>query len=47
MDKRDPAVALIKEWVDKEYEGGRVTVISDDELEALAEKYLPQIAGRD
>ncbi len=47
VDKRDPAVALIKEWVDKEYEGGRVTVISDDELEALTEKYLPQIAGRD
>ena len=46
IDKRDPAVAQIKEWVDKEYEGGRVTVISDDELEALVEKYLPDIADR-
>ena len=46
IDKRDPAVAKIKEWVDNEYSGGRVTVISDDELIALTKKYLPQIAGR-
>ena len=29
----------MKEWVDKEYENGRVTVISDDELKALAERF--------
>jgi isopropylmalate/homocitrate/citramalate synthase len=46
VDKRDPAVAKIKEWVDREYDGGRVTVISDDELEALTAKYLPEIARR-
>ena len=46
VDKRDPAVAEIKEWVDREYDGGRVTVISDDELEALTAKYLPEIARR-
>lgn len=33
IDKRDPRVAKIKEWVDKEYENGRTTVIGDDELE--------------
>ena len=46
IDKKNPAVAKIKEWIDKEYEGGRITVISDDELETLTEKYLPEIARR-
>jgi len=46
VDKKSPAVAKIKEWIDKEYESGRVTVISDDELAELTEKYLPQIARR-
>ena len=46
VNKKDPSVAKIKEWVDNEYEGGRVTVISDDELVALVEKYFPDIARR-
>ena len=32
IDKNDPLVAAVKEWVDKEYEEGRVTSITDDEL---------------
>jgi isopropylmalate/homocitrate/citramalate synthase len=32
IDKSHPVVLKIKEWVDAEYEGGRVTVITDDEL---------------
>lgn len=32
FDKKDPVVADVKEWVDKQYEDGRVTVISDTEL---------------
>ncbi|MCR5609556.1 MAG: 2-isopropylmalate synthase [Lachnospiraceae bacterium] len=32
VDKNDPIVIKVKEWVDSEYEGGRVTVITDDEL---------------
>jgi citrate (Re)-synthase len=35
VDKSNPIVNYIKEWVDKEYEGGRVTVITDDELITL------------
>ena len=46
IDKKNPAVAKIKEWIDKEYEGGRITVISDNELEKITEKYLPEIARR-
>lgn len=32
VGKDNPVVHKIKEWVDKEYEEGRVTVITDDEL---------------
>ncbi len=38
IDKKDARVAVIKEWVDEQYKGGRVTSISDNEfLEALRE----------
>lgn len=32
VDKNSPVVKKVKEWVDTEYESGRVTVITDDEL---------------
>lgn len=32
VDKSHPVVARVKAWVDEEYESGRVTVITDDEL---------------
>lgn len=32
VDKSNPVVYRVKEWVDKEYESGRVTVITDKEL---------------
>lgn len=35
VDKNSEVVAKIKEWVDKEYENGRQTVISDEELEKM------------
>ena len=47
IDKKNPAVAKIKEWIDREYDNGRVTVISDDELRTLTETYLPNVTGRD
>ncbi|CDC09807.1 pyruvate carboxyltransferase [Clostridium sp. CAG:413] len=38
LDKRDPLVAELKEWMDGEYAGGRVSALSNHELEAkLAE----------
>ena len=39
IDKQAPCVLKMKEWIDKEYENGRVTVISNDELENLMEQY--------
>ncbi len=32
VSKADPLVMKVKEWVDEQYEDGRVTVITDDEL---------------
>lgn len=39
LDKRDPLVAAVKEWVDKEYEEGRTASISTEELETIIEKF--------
>ncbi len=48
VDKRHPCVAKMKEWIDREYEEGRVTVISDEELAALMQLYGKDIlAGRE
>ena len=32
LGKNSPLVAEVKKWVDKQYEDGRVTVITDKEL---------------
>lgn len=45
VNKNHPCVAKIKEWIDGEYEAGRVTVISDEELEALVKLYGKDITG--
>lgn len=42
VNKKDPRLLRIKEWVDKEYENGRHTIITNEELEILAEKYMPE-----
>lgn len=39
VDKRNPCIAKMKEWIDHEYETGRVTVISDEEMVALMHLY--------
>ena len=33
LDKKDDIVIKLKEWVDAQYEEGRVTVLTDEELE--------------
>ena len=40
IDKKHPGVIKIKELVDAEYESGRQTIISDEELEKWAEQYV-------
>ncbi len=43
IDKKDERVARIKEWIDKEYESGRTTVMGDSEMEWLASQYFPEL----
>ncbi len=40
IDKNDPLCTAIKDWVDLQYEDGRTTVISDEELEGYINAYL-------
>ena len=50
VDKKHPAIALIKEKVDEQYALGRTTVISDGELDAMLRAAAPElyaaVAGR-
>lgn len=43
VDKRDPRILKIKEWVDSEYDEGRTTVIGDNELEQQVKRNLPHL----
>ncbi|NLU33057.1 MAG: 2-isopropylmalate synthase [Clostridiaceae bacterium] len=43
IDKKNEKVAKIKAWIDKEYENGRTTVMSDAEMEQLAKEYFPEL----
>ena len=38
IDKNSQLVAMVKAWVDKEYEDGRVTVLTDGELLSVIEE---------
>lgn len=42
LSKDSPMILKIKDWVDQEYENGRVTAISDMELTVQAEKYAAE-----
>ena len=41
LEKSDPLVTTIKDWIDEQYAAGRQTVISDEEMDALLEKFAP------
>lgn len=45
LDKNSPIVSRVKEWVDSEYESGRVTVLTDDELLAVIRREADCIEG--
>ncbi len=40
VDKNDPMVHYIYDWVVEQYDKGRITMMSDDELSAKTEEYL-------
>ena len=39
VDKRDPIVISMKEWIDREYEDGRQTILSNRELETKLSEF--------
>ncbi|MCL2546082.1 MAG: 2-isopropylmalate synthase [Oscillospiraceae bacterium] len=41
VDKRDPRLAKIKEWIDAQYADGRNTTIGDVELKKLVAEHMP------
>ncbi len=43
VEKQHPGVSKIYKWVNEEYENGRVTNISHEEMERLVRKYLPEL----
>lgn len=43
IDKRHPSIIKIYSWIEKQYNEGRTTSISDDEMEKLCRKYLPEL----
>ena len=46
ISKKEDCVVKIKEWVDKEYENGRITLISDEELVDLMKIYGREILNQ-
>ncbi len=40
LDKQHPIIKAMKEWVDDQYNEGRVTVITDHELDTLAQQLI-------
>ncbi len=43
IDKRHPGISKIRKWVTKQYESGRITSISHEEVEEMARKFLPEL----
>ncbi len=43
LDKKDGSIVKIKNWIDEQYKNGRVTALSDDELEEAVKTIAPEI----
>jgi len=43
VDKRHPGISKIHKWIMDQYEQGRVTSISNEEMERRVRKYLPEL----
>ena len=41
VSKHDELVVTMKKWIDKEYEDGRQTILSNKELEAMLDRLAP------
>lgn len=43
IDKHNPAIAIINEWVQEQYRKGRVTSISNEEMEHIVRNVMPHL----
>jgi len=43
VNKRHPGISRINKWINEEYEDGRMTAISSEELETKVRKYMPEL----
>ncbi|MCX5798527.1 MAG: histone-lysine N-methyltransferase [Proteobacteria bacterium] len=43
IEKTNPGIAKINKWIIKQYDEGRITFISDDEMEHFARRYITEI----
>jgi len=43
--KKDPVVIRVKEWVDAQYETGRITLITDEEMETVSRLAIEELEG--
>jgi isopropylmalate/homocitrate/citramalate synthase len=43
LEKTHPSIGKINKWIVKQYDEGRVTAISDNEMEHLVRRYIPEI----
>ncbi len=43
IEKTHPGIAKINKWIIKQYDEGRITFISDDEMEHFARRYITEI----
>ena len=43
FDKHDPLIVKLKEEIDRIYESGRTTAMSDDEMRELIRKIEPEV----
>ena len=41
VDKRDPLIVAMKDWIDQEYEDQRQTAMTDKELHEMVERLAP------
>jgi isopropylmalate/homocitrate/citramalate synthase len=42
VDKRHPGISKIHKWITEQYEGGRITAISPEEMEKKVRQHLPE-----
>ena len=45
ITKKHPAILRIYDWIMEEYDNGRSTSISDEEMEKLTQKHLPELCS--